>query len=441
MERLLHLLYRVLGIGLYLILLLFSPLLHALGGRYGYGLDQRLGRYPTRSGRKLSGWRTLWVHASSVGEAQAAIILITELLKTGEDLHIILTATTEQGNKMAHNRLPKTVACLLAPLDVPPAVRRALQTLQPDLYICIETELWPVMLTEIGKRGIPLLLLNGRLSERSYGRYRLARSFMRSLLAGFQAVAVISEADGQRFVGLGVPPSRVQVSGNLKYDMPVANPKQIRTSGRHRLRVTEQAVFICGSTHEGEEQLLLPVFRRLRASFPVIWVVAPRHLERLSAVEAFMGRAGLAFDRYSELASRDRLAEVVLVDTMGDLADLYASGDYIFCGGSLVERGGHNVMEAARWGRPVYFGPSMKDFRDAAELLTAIGGGFQVADAGELTTLLLQHHSHTALYQAACGHAAIAAAQQRGAVERQAGIVWQFMPSVGKATGDPAFLS
>jgi 3-deoxy-D-manno-octulosonic-acid transferase len=126
---------------------------------------------------------------------------------------------------------------------------------------------------------------------------------------------------------------------------------------------------------------------------------------------------------------------------MGDLADLYASGDYIFCGGSLVERGGHNVMEAARWGRPVYFGPSMKDFRDAAELLTAIGGGFQVADAGELTTLLLQHHSHTALYQAACGHAAIAAAQQRGAVERQAGIVWQFMPSVGKATGDPAFLS
>jgi len=437
---LLHLLYRSLGTSLYLILQFFLPLLRFLGGRYGYGLEQRLGGYPKNAGSKMPGFRTVWVHASSVGEAQAAIILITELLQTGKDLQVVLTATTEQGNKMARSRLPAAVLCLLAPLDLPPAVNRALQVVQPDLYICLETELWPVMLTEVGKLGIPLLMLNGRLSERSSGRYQWVRSFMCSLLGGFQAVAVISEADGQRFIGLGVPPSRIQVCGNLKYDMPAEQPEQMRIVARRRLGVEDQTVFICGSTHEGEEPLLWSVFLRLRAHFPVVWVLAPRHLERLSSVVTFLDRAGLAFDRYSELATRSRLADVVLLDTMGDLADLYAGGDAIFCGGSLVEQGGHNVMEAARWGRPVYFGPSMKDFRDAAELLIAAGGGFQVADAGELATLLLQHHAHAEVYQAACSHAALVAAQQRGAVERQARIVRQFLGPAGQATGSLSFL-
>jgi len=437
---LLHLLYRFLGTGLYLILLLLSPLLRSRSGRYGYGLEQRLGRYPQGAGVAAPRCPTVWIHASSVGEAQAAIILILELLKTGAGWTFILTATTEQGNKLARSRLPATVWCLMAPLDCPHPVRQALQTLQPDLYICLETELWPVMLTEVAARGIPLLMLNGRLSERSYRRYRWVRPFMHSLLAGFQTVAVISEADGQRFSGLGAPPSRIQVCGNLKYDMEAAQPEQMRTVVRVRLGAGNQALFLCGSTHEGEEHQLLPVYRRLQAVFPVLWVLAPRHLERLPAVAEFLDRAGLAFDRYSDLATRDRLTGVVLVDTMGDLADLYAGGDYIFCGGSLVEQGGHNVMEAARWGRPVYFGPSMKDFRDAAELLTAAGGGFQVADAGELTTLLLHHHTHADLYQAACIQAALVAARQRGAVARQAGIVRQALAALGKTTGDSSFL-
>lgn len=424
----LHLLYRFLGTGLYLLLSLFLPLLRPWGGRYGYGLEERLGRYPRDAGEAVAGCPTLWIHASSVGEAQAAIILILELLKTCDRGQIILTATTEQGNKLARSRLPASVRCLMAPLDCPQPVRQALQALRPDIYICLETELWPVMLTEVAARGIPLLMLNGRLSERSYsryGRYCRVRSFMHSLLGGFQTVAVISEADGQRFRGLGVPPSRIQVCGNLKYDMEAAHPQQVRADVRLGLGAADQALFVCGSTHEGEEQLLLPVYRRLQAAFPVLWVLAPRHLERLPVVAEFLDRAGLAFDRYSDLATRARRAGVVLVDTMGDLADLYAGGDYIFCGGSLVEEGGHNVIEAARWGRPVYFGPSMKDFRDAADMLIAAGGGFEVADVGELTALLLHHHAHADLYQAACAQAALVVARQRGAVARQAALVRQ----------------
>lgn len=439
MERLLHLLYSALGTGLYLILLPLFPLRRFLGGRYGYGLGQRLGRYAESFDTPAPGCRTVWVHASSVGEAQAAIILIVELLRTGEDLQIILTSTTEQGNRMARSRLPEKVWCLMAPLDVAPAVRRALRVLQPDVYICLETELWPVMLAALRKTGVPALMLNGRLSERSSRRYRWIRSSMHPLLDGFQSVAVISEADGQRFVSLGVPASRIKVCGNLKYDMPAEHPEQVRIMHRNRLGASGQAVFICGSTHDGEEELLLPVFRRLATSLPVIWVVAPRHLERLSAVEAFFRRSGLAFNRYSELAGKDRLAEVVLVDTMGELADLYAGGDYIFCGGSLVDQGGHNVMEAARWGRPVYFGPYMKDFRDAAELLTAAGGGFQVADAAELAALLEHHHSHPEAYQTACAKAATIAAQQRGAVGRQAGIVTQLLAVGAKVAAERSF--
>lgn len=435
MERLLYLLYSTFGTGLYLILLLLLPLARFLSGRFGYGLEQRLGRYVESGGPTIRGSRTVWIHASSVGEAQAAIILITELLRTGGGLRIILTSTTEQGNKMARSRLPEAVLCLMAPLDVPLTVRRALQALRPDMYICLETELWPVMLTTLRKTGVPMLMLNGRISEQSLRRYRWIRPLVRSLLEGFQSVAVISEADGQRFVSLGIPDFRIKVCGNLKYDMPAEDLEQIRTLYRKHLGVTDQSVFICGSTHEGEEEMLLPLFLRLAASFPLIWVVAPRHLERLSAVEAFFRRSGLDFNRYSQLAANGRSAEVVLVDTMGELADLYAGGDYIFCGGSLVERGGHNIMEAARWGRPVYFGPYMKDFRDAAELLTTAGGGFQVANASELATLLLYHHRHPAAYQTACAHAAATAVQQRGAVERQAGIVTQSLASIGKDAG------
>ncbi len=434
-----YLLYSILGTGLYLVVRLFSPLIRRWGGRYGYGLKQRFGRYTDIAETRVPGHRTLWVHASSVGEAQAALILISELLKTGEAIRIILTSATEQGNRMARSRLPETVSCLMAPLDVPWVVRRTLQAFRPDVYICLETELWPVTLTEVRKAGIPLLLLNGRLSERSYTRYRWIRPLMHSLLRGFQSVAVITEADGQRFVGLGGPEIRIQVCGNLKYDMPVERPEEVRALCRTRLGVSTQMIFICGSTHEGEEELLLPVFRRLVAAFPLVWVVVPRHLERLAAIQAFFHRSDLVFDRYSELKRRDRGADVVLVDTMGDLADLYAGGDFIFCGGSLVDRGGHNIMEAARWGRPVYFGPYMKDFHDAAELLATAGGGFQVADSSELTTLLLHHFAHPEEYRTACVKAAGVAARQRGAVARQAGLVRQALLSVKKDAGQASF--
>lgn len=419
----LHQLYSGLGAGVYPVLRLLRPIIEPIGGRVTHGWSQRLGIYPEHLHIPKPGWRTLWLHAASVGEVQAALVLVQAVLDATDRVRIVVTSTTEQGQRLAVGRMPAGVSCLMAPLDVPQAVRRALRTLRPDGYVCLETELWPVMLVEAKRAGVPLLLLNGRLSQRSFERYRQIRGYMASLLEGFREVAVIGETDGQRYAALGVPRSRIEVCGNLKYDMAATSPDQVRAASRRRLDVDAERVFLCGSTHDGEEAQLVEVFRALAAQVPTVWVIAPRHLERLPAVEAVLQGAGLPFDRFSKLSGEKRTAEVVVVDTMGDLADLYAGGDYVFCGGSLVDRGGHNIVEAARWGRAVYFGPHMKDFQDAAEMLIAAGGGFRVADSAELARLLLAHVDNPESYALACAQAAAMAVRQRGAVARQAAMV------------------
>ena len=420
----LHQLYTGLGAGLYPLLVLLRPLIEAAGGRFAYGIAERLGRYDGALPAARSGTRTIWLHASSVGEVQAAIILTGALQDILGDVTIVVSSTTEQGHRLAKSRLPSAI-CLMAPLDLPQAVRRALKTLRPDCYVCLETELWPVMLTEARRAGIPMLLLNGRMSLRSFHRYRRIRRYLTSLLDSFQQMAVISLADGQRYAALGVPESRLRVCGNLKHDIEIVSSEQVRAASRRRLGVDGQRVFLCGSTHEGEEKQLLEGFLALAALGEAVWVIAPRHLERLASVEALLRKAGLAFDRFSALVDQPRRANVVVVDTMGDLADLYAGGDYVFCGGSLVAIGGHNIVEAARWGRAVYFGPHMKDFQDAADLLIQAGGGFQVTDGQALADLLRAHVNAPDQYEAACARAADMAACQRGAVACQAELVRQ----------------
>ena len=415
------LLYSAVGTVLHLTLVLFRPLVELLGGRWAYGLAERLGRYPQVA--TGPGERVLWLHAASVGEVQAALVLLDDLTRSCPGLRVVLTTTTEQGHRLAESRLPAEITCLMAPLDVVPAVRRALRTVRPDLYVCLETELWPVMLTRLRRAGVPMALVNGRLSERSCRRYRHIRSTMARLLNGFASLAVITEADARRFAALGADPARIRVCGNLKYDMPADDPATTRRVSRARLGVDDETVLVCGSTHEGEEEQLLAVYRRLAERGPLVFVLAPRHLERVEAVSGLLGRAGIDCDRFSRVQAGGRTAPAVLVDTMGDLADLYAGGDYLFCGGSLVDRGGHNVIEAARWGRPVCFGPHMKDFRDAAELLVEAGGGFQVADAGVLADRILALMHDPESYRLACERAAAAAARQRGALLRQADLV------------------
>jgi len=402
----------------------------------GLGLGQRLARTLPACRKKNDGTPRVWIHAASVGEVAAAGVLIRELTAGGRQLDLVLTTMTAQGLTVARQQLPRAICSFLAPLDLAWIVRRVLAHVRPDIYICLETELWPAMLRELRKAGTCMVLLNGRMTAKSFRRYRLARGLMGPLLQGFAGVAVIREEDGTRIAGLGVAPKRIQVTGNIKFDFPPEDIPATSLHYRKRLDVDREAVFLCGSTRDGEELLLTEAYKTLaaQAGGELVWVIAPRHLRRLDEVHGILTGLGLGFDLYSELAHRRRRQKIVLVDCLGELARLYSAGDYNFVGGSLVARGGHNIMEAARWGRPVYYGPHIDDFRDAAHILEEAGGGFRVADAGQLAKQIIQHMTDTAAYRQACAGAAAAIASQKGAAGLQATmIIRQLTGSRGQA--------
>jgi len=422
---LLYWLYRVFGTLFFFLSFPFVSLYILIKPQSRYGIAGRIGNIPVEYRKKKGKSPTLWVHASSVGEVQAAYVLITELVSKNKNCNVVLSTMTMHGLNVARKQLPPNVFCFPAPLDVPFIVRRVLTKVKPSLYICLETELWPAMLTELKKSGTTMALLNGRMTERSFNRYSRVHGFMQQVLSGFSKVSVIREEDGNRFRNLGVPAERIQVTGNIKYDFPEEDLESTRKHYRSILGIQKEKVFICGSTRSGEENILAGVFQKLQdiPGEDFVWVIAPRHLERLGEVHDLLSRYGMQYNLYTELTNNKREQRVVLVDCMGELTRLYSAGDFIFCGGSLVEKRGHNIMEAARWGRPVYYGPSMDDYRDAVEILENDGAGFQVAGGTELVEQIVSHLNDDTSYKRACANAARVVSMQRGAAIRQADIV------------------
>ncbi len=422
-NKVLYRFYTIFGTACCFFLRVLIPLLRNRGGRLGYNLDERFGYYQLKKTYFSSGAARIWIHAASVGEIQVAVNLIDELERRGQN-RFFLTVMTEQGRRIADNKLAGRATCVMAPIDVPSVVRRALAFIRPDVFVCVETELWPVLLTEIHRAGIAMALTNGRISDRSFRRYRRIKGLMQPLLEGFSTVSVIRAEDGNRFSALGVPAERILVCGNSKYSYPPRDGNLVRKQYRQRLGLEDATVFICGSTRTGEEELLIPVYEQLRkkSTNRLVWIVAPRHLQRLPALSALFGRYGMETTLLStckEACSTD----ILIVDSMGELADLYAAGDFNFCGGSLVEKGGHNIMEVVRWGRPVYFGPFMDDFRDAVAQVVPGGAGFQVTDAEQLTELLSIHLANEELYNRACRAAGELSSRQCGALRQQAEMI------------------
>mgnify|MGYP003599122873 FL=1 len=428
MRSLLLNLYSVCGLCLYPLARLAAPFVRRMRGRISVGYAHRLGIYDTEVAVRNHDCRTIWLHAASVGETQAALILLKALYAKLDAVQFVFSTSTEQGYQLAKKRVPPNCVCILAPLDVPQAVDRAIAFFSPSLYLCLETELWPLMLSKLRRHTVPILLLNGRISERSLKGYRRLKSLFSSAIQGLRQVAVITPGDGERFVELGIAREKITVAGNLKFDLPMENEEELaatRKRLRERLGVgNHERILLCGSTHGGEEEILCSVFSELSLNVPMVLVLAPRHLERLTAVQNLLHSRHLGHERYSQLQGQHRQTPVVLVDTMGDLAELYCAGDFLFCGGSLLPRlSGHNIMEAARWGRPVYFGPYMKDWRDAASLLTSAGGGFQVEDGPALVKIISCHVQSQEAYTRACHMARETAQKQRGAVLRQIALV------------------
>jgi 3-deoxy-D-manno-octulosonic-acid transferase len=401
-------------------------------GKHWAGLRQRFGFYAGIVKPPKAGQPVVWIHGASVGEVMAAKVLAEKIKAEFPDSALVLSTVTEQGLQVARQLLGGMSVCVFAPLDLPGAVARATAAIRPDIYICLETELWPNLLARLRTGNTRLFLLNGRLSERSRRRYRRLGRVTGKVLGGFAAIAAITAADADRFVGLGADKEKITVTGNIKYDLPApAAADARRTTWRQQLGIDDrQPVLVAGSTHTGEETMLLEVFQNLQAFLPnLVLVIAPRHLTRLAGIKEILHDAAAAHQILSSVKDKGRQAEIIIVDTIGELAELYAAADFIFCGGSLVPRGGHNIMEAAIWGVPVFYGPHMKDFADARQLLEGHGGA-TVNTHRELAEKIKELHRKPLLYAKVAAAARLTARSQQGAADQQLAPVFDAIRSI-----------
>jgi 3-deoxy-D-manno-octulosonic-acid transferase len=352
-------------------------------GKYLQNLRERMGRLPVYL--NVEGERSIWIHAVSVGEVLAARALIEQLKQRFPNRRVYLSTTTATGNAVARKSVRGLDGLFFAPLDFPRAVRKALATLNPLLLVIMETELWPNLIHEAKRHGARVALANGRISPRSFPRYKALRWFFRRPLGEVDLFLMQGEPHAQRIVAIGAPPERVSVPGNLKYDaVSDARPKE------RLLRIVasrpERPLLVAGSTVEGEEELVLRAFRRLRERSPEArLVLAPRHPERFASVPPLVEAAGFRCSRRSDLepgAWQD--GEVLLLDTLGELAQVYTLATVVFVGGSLVAAGGHNVLEAAAAAKPVVVGPHMENFQEIADEFREQGALLQVRAGAEL---------------------------------------------------------
>ena len=332
----------------------------------------------------------VWVHALSVGEVLSAVPLVVELKNKMENYSVIFSVSTLTGCEVASQRLSGIVdAIFFYPYDLPFSVRHVVKRINPALVVIVETDVWPNFLHELNLRKVPVLLINARLSKKSFIGYKRFAFIFRWMFSGFLTICVQSYLDAERFRRLGIPSERINVTGNVKFDQNnVSISDDQIASWRRRLKIaTEKKVWLAGSTHEGEEAVVKDVFIRLRRNlFSMTLMVAPRDPRRSAAIARLFQQSGIATALVSQLSSNMEAqpADVIIVDTIGDLRALYALADMAFIGGSLVDCGGHNPLEPAAFSKTVLFGPDMSDFSAIAQLLLESGGALQVSDAAEL---------------------------------------------------------
>jgi 3-deoxy-D-manno-octulosonic-acid transferase len=429
---LLYTLYQFFGWLFFIVVFPFASVYIGFSGKHRQGLRQRFGLVedvPLDEDKPVR----IWLHAASVGEMQVAKALLPEIKKQLPEASIVVSTGNRHGLAVATQLLPDDVPCFFAPLDLIGIVNRTLKTIRPTIYVCLETELWPNIIRQAQKHGAMLFLLNGRLSANSYVGYRKIKGLMQDLLSCFVKISVIQGSDAKRFRALGADPTRIRILGNAKYDQTITLTDSC-LAGHYRQMLNihlQQPVLVTGSTHTGEEAMLIEVFRSLQQRLPdLVWVVAPRHLRRLTEVETLFEEQGLATMRLQQVQEQGRSTEVVLVDSMGELAGLYSIATYVFCGGSFVKRGGHNVLEAAVWGTPVFYGPHMADFSDAKALLEAENAGFCVKTPQELTSRLLYFIEKPEEYAVAGRGALKVTRRQQGSARKQVALIKEALHSV-----------
>jgi 3-deoxy-D-manno-octulosonic-acid transferase len=335
------------------------------------GIGERLGGLPPRDGDGPC----LWIHCASVGEVTLAKPLVDELRKRRPDLCFQFSTTTPAGRDVARKTWPKDRVHHF-PLDLSFAVRRSLRAARPSAVVLVELEVWPNFIRIAEKRGIPVAIVNGRISHRSHRRYRRFVAYFRSIFRRVTKAGMQTREYADRVSELGIPGQRVVVTGNLKYDArldfdPLATAEEVRDAFGLQ---AEHPLLVAGSTHDPEEKILVETYRRILQTYPKLrLLIAPRHIDRAPEVRKIVEDAGFPVAMRSELQGPPPNDRVLILDTVGELAQVYSAADAVFIGGTFCERGGQNMLEPAALGKPIVSGPSLENFREIADRLVEAG--------------------------------------------------------------------
>lgn len=399
------------------LLLPFALLRLALRGfrapAYWRGIGQRFGWAKAADQRQ-----TLWVHAVSVGEVQAALPLLTALRQSHPQARLLVTTTTPTGAQRLREALGNTVSHVYFPYDLPWAINLFLHRQRPAVAIIMETEIWPNLAYACARRDIPLILANARLSARSAAGYAKIRPLVAPALARFSLIAAQTEADAARLRDLGAPAERLHVTGSIKFDLHI--PASVRESAEAlRLSWRQRPAWIAASTREHEEKAILEAFASVRERIPqTLLVLVPRHPERFSSVAALCQAQGYTIARRSRGEPCLAATDIYLGDTMGELPLLYAAVDAAFIGGSLQPLGGHNPLEAAALGKPLLFGPHTFNFAEICQRLLAQGAARRINDSAELAAVLKEWLQDAPRREAVGEQGRLFVEHNRGALQR-----------------------
>ena len=399
-------------------------------GGYREKFGQRLGIYDGAVRNRLSNQRSTWLHAVSVGEVNIALKLASALRVLESGLHCVLTTTTTTGFALARRTAPPWIEVMYTPLDYWPIMRRAFSVVCPTRIVLIEAEVWPNLAATAHARGIPIALVNARLSPRSERRYRRFRFFVAPTFRLLDLLCVPERTDVERWTALGVSRNRIHVTGSIKFDPHVQTQSRAAAGSTSDAFSWDSPVLFGGSTHRGEEEILVRVFVELREEFPSLRLfIAPRHVERLQEIRAHLGAMRLRVTLASEALTNGVVdADCILLDTTGDLQRWYGIASVVFIGKSLAAHGGQNPVEPILAGKPVVFGPHMENFATLAKTLVSNNGAMQVNDTDSLGRTVGELLRDSNLRVRLVENARAALGEHEGATQRAAKLIHELQP-------------